>query len=163
MKPHNIKLLSVMVFAIYLVTGCSKPAETGVVADKPAEARTAAAGTYYDDAGLGIREETLFIEAGVEPPESSFPTAAPGSTEVIERAFSSAPPQIPHSTEGLLPIKTDNNACTGCHMPSVAAALNATAVPESHLEGGDLDNARFNCSQCHVTQANVEAIVENTF
>ena len=164
MKLHNFKLLSTMVIAICLTAGCSRPAETGVVADKPAQSKGGtAAVAEYDDAGLGIRDETLFLEEGVEPPESSYPTAAPGTSQVLDQAFSNSPQLIPHSTEGLLPITKDNNACMGCHMPAMAAAVNSTPIPETHLNGKNLDNERFNCNQCHAPQANIEAVVENTF
>jgi len=44
-----------------------------------------------------------------------------------------APLMIPHSTEGLLPITQNNNACLGCHMPAVAKSMGATPIPVSHF------------------------------
>ncbi|NKQ40845.1 MAG: hypothetical protein HF962_04665 [Sulfurovum sp.] len=40
---------------------------------------------------------------------------------------------IPHDVEGLLPITKENNSCLGCHMPEVAASINAVAIPTSHF------------------------------
>lgn len=152
---------------------------------------------------LGLRKTDLYKEAddtvGVQ---AKFDAPAPGSGVRYERAFVNAPPMIPHSVEGLLPITKGNNACLGCHMPDVAAGVKATPIPPSHFtnfrpdtamkdgkvvkEGkvvglkGDIGNTsdiklakakklktlyqgRFNCSQCHAPQANIDAVVGNTF
>jgi len=97
---------------------------------------------------------------------------------------------IPHDTEGMLPITTNNNQCVGCHMPAVAASINATPMPMSHYtnfrphhkydgkkfeksidnmkneismkESEMLVNARFNCTQCHAPQSEGQ-LVGNTF
>jgi len=122
-----------------------------------------------------------------EMPEYS--KAAPGTAERYERSFENAPPMIPHMTDGFFPITKDNNICLSCHMPNVAPATGAVAIPESHFTNyrpdvkkvGDkyavdakegevvakklenLSPARFNCSQCHVPQANVTVDIKNTF
>ena len=145
---------------------------------------------------LGLRKTTLFDEK-VAPPAVEFSKAQPGSAKRIERSYVNAPPLIPHSVEGLLPITIKNNACLGCHMPDVAKGVGATPIPESHFtdfrptttlnkEGQivkdgkvvantsdvkiakfkklkKLSPARYNCSQCHVPQANVKPLVGNTF
>ena len=123
---------------------------------------------------------------------ASMPTyseSAPGTSQRVDRSFENAPPMIPHSTVGLVPIKMNNNACLTCHMPDVAVTMKSTALPASHFTNyrpdvhlndgtidvekskevtqidlkGKLNMARFNCTQCHVTQANVDLAVENTF
>ena len=95
---------------------------------------------------LGLRKTTLFNE-DIKPVEGKFDRAAPGASNRFERAYVNAPPMIPHSTEGLLPITKDNNQCLGCHMPDVAKGVGATAIPASHftnyrpttvLKGGEL-------------------------
>jgi len=114
---------------------------------------------------------------------------APGTSNRVERAFENAPPMIPHSVEGLVPITKSLNTCTSCHLPDVAVAMKSTAMPESHFTNyrpdvklndgtydiatnkdvtqkslqGKLNMARYNCTQCHVTQANVDLAIENTF
>jgi cytochrome c-type protein NapB len=162
--PITIQFL-VALLAIGFTSACSDPQSAGP--DAGAEVATTptavSSSIAYGDEGIGFRKETLFNEQGVEPPVATFTTVAPGSSQNLDRAFSTAPPQIPHSTEGLLPIKTDSNSCIACHLPAVAAALKATSVPESHMRDGGLSNARFSCSQCHVPQANVELIVDNDF
>ncbi len=52
---------------------------------------------------------------------------------MIPRAFENAPPMIPHSVEGLLPITMNNNSCIGCHSPEVAHMMKSTAIPSSHF------------------------------
>jgi cytochrome c-type protein NapB len=124
------------------------------------------------------------------PPMPEYSDAAPGSAQKIERSFENAPPLIPHSTNGLVPIKKDNNMCLSCHMPAVAAAVKATAIPPSHMTdyrpkvvekggkykvdaeegqvyekslGDKLASARYNCTQCHVPQAKIDPMVQNNF
>ena len=95
---------------------------------------------------LGLRKTTLFDE-NVKPVEGKFDRAAPGASARFERAYVNAPPMIPHSVDGLLPITKDNNQCLGCHMPDVAKGVGATSIPASHftdyrpttvLKGGEL-------------------------
>lgn len=145
---------------------------------------------------LGLRKTTLFNEK-VAPPKVEYTKAQPGTAKRFERSYVNAPPLIPHSVEGLLPITIKNNACLGCHMPNVAKSVGATPIPESHfvdfrpstkvdakgniIKDGKvvkntsdvkiakfkklkkLNPARYNCSQCHVPQANVKPLVANTF
>lgn len=119
----------------------------------------------------------------------TYTSAAPGTSQRMERSFENAPPMIPHSTVGLVPIKKDMNACVTCHMPAVSVAMKSTAIPASHFTdyrpevvlndgkidieksklitkedlGGKLSYTRFNCTQCHVTQADVDVAIQNTF
>jgi len=151
---------------------------------------------------LGLRKTNLYSEDKVTPPPVKYTDAAPGTAKRFDRAYENAPPLIPHSVDGLLPITKNNNACLGCHMPDVAKSMGATPIPPSHFtnfrptttlkngqflkEGktvgpdGQLGNVgdiklakakklthlyegRYNCSQCHVPQANVKPLVKNTF
>ena len=95
---------------------------------------------------LGLRKTTLFNE-DVKPNDGKFDRPAPGAAARFERAYVNAPPMIPHSVEGLLPITKENNQCLGCHMPEVAKGVGATPIPASHftdyrpttvLKGGEL-------------------------
>ncbi len=144
---------------------------------------------------LGLRGSGL---SGVmAPPKVDYKRPAPGAAKRFARSYVNAPPLIPHSVEGLLPITAANNACLGCHMPDAAKSVGATPIPESHfvdfrpttkvdkkgrlIKDGKavantadvkiakfkklkkLNPARYNCSQCHVPQANVKPLVGNTF
>lgn len=83
---------------------------------------------------LGLRKTDLYAEAGeTEGVQADFNRPAPGASTKFERAFVNAPPMVPHSVEGLLPITQSNNQCLGCHMPEVAKSVNATPIPVSHF------------------------------
>jgi len=83
---------------------------------------------------LGLRQTDLYSEkdetSGVK---TDYSRPAPGQSTRFERAYVNAPPMIPHSVEGLLPIKQNNNQCLGCHMPEAAKAMGATPIPTSHF------------------------------
>jgi len=154
-----------------------------------------ASGTVSEES-LGLRKTNLYSEDGTSPEQAKFDAAAPGAAKTLQRAYDNAPPLIPHSTEGLLPITAKNNACLGCHMPAAAKGVGATAIPASHFvnfrpntkigkdgavvkEGKAVKNTsdvkvvehkqktlyqgRYNCSQCHVPQANIKPLVKNNF
>ncbi len=82
---------------------------------------------------LGLRKVDLYKEDTAEPVKADFSRPAPGEAQKFERAFLNAPPMIPHSVEGLLPITKDNNQCLNCHMPEAAKGVGATPLPESHF------------------------------
>ena len=82
---------------------------------------------------LGLRKADLYSEDTVTPNAADFDRPAPGSSTKFERAYVNAPPMIPHSVEGLLPITQSSNQCIGCHMPEAAKAMNATPIPVSHF------------------------------
>jgi len=83
---------------------------------------------------LGLRKTDLYAEEGeTEGVQADFARPAPGESTKFERAYVNAPPMIPHSVEGLLPITQSNNQCVGCHMPEAAKAVNATPIPVSHF------------------------------
>ena len=145
---------------------------------------------------LSLRKTDINDESKAKPIDAKYNAAAPGSAKPFERSYENAPPLIPHSVDGLLPITIKNNACLGCHMPDVAKSMGATPIPESHFtdfrpktevkdgkiikDGKAVKNtsdvkvakfkklkklnpARYNCSQCHVPQANVKPLVKNNF
>ncbi|BDY13632.1 nitrate reductase cytochrome c-type subunit [Hydrogenimonas cancrithermarum] len=132
--------------------------------------KSATSNTIVTEEELGLRKENLYTEKGVAPVKKVDVTAAPGTAKRFERSYENAPPLIPHSVDGLLPITRNNNACLGCHMPEVASSVGATPIPPTHFMDfrtqkklDHLAQQRFNCSQCHVPQANVKPLVKNTF
>jgi cytochrome c-type protein NapB len=83
---------------------------------------------------LGLRQTDIYSEkAETNPVKTDYSRPAPGQSTRFERAYVNAPPMIPHSVDGLLPIKKDNNQCIGCHMPESAKAMGATPIPVSHF------------------------------
>ncbi len=90
------------------------------------------AGTVSEES-LGLRKTNLYTETSTTGDATNYNKAEAGKSTKFERAFENAPPMIPHNTDGMLPIKIGNNACTGCHMPEVAADMKATPIPASHF------------------------------
>lgn len=148
---------AVAVLAAGILAGCAQPG-----AGKSAS---------VSEEELGLRNAPLYGEAVALNQSLDYVGKDPGSGERFERSFENAPPMIPHSVEGLLPITTANNTCTGCHLPEVAPMVGAISVPASHLYDlrndkdlhGQLSNARYNCSQCHAPQVNRDPAVQNRF
>lgn len=121
---------------------------------------------------LGLRKQTIYNEEPVTPPEFKYSEAAPGTSKKIPRAYQNCPPMIPHDTAGMTPITQETNACLTCHMPDVAPSVGATAIPKSHFTNyrteehkflGELYKGRFNCTQCHAPQAQIDPLVKNNF
>ena len=178
-----------------LMIACSMVAliSIGCAASSNAEAVTSVGTASNESAqSLSLRKGDAFSESDMVAAKTTYSDKAPGTSTRIERAFQDAPPMIPHSVEGLLPITTANNTCIGCHMPEVAPAMKATPIPKSHFvnfrpkhnfDGKQftkvIDNqknevaiseastklsmSRFNCSQCHAPQSTGALAVENTF
>jgi cytochrome c-type protein NapB len=82
---------------------------------------------------LGLRKSDLYQEDKGTGSKTDYSRPAPGSSTKFERAYRDAPPMIPHSVEGLLPITKMNNQCLGCHMPEVAKSVGSTAIPVTHF------------------------------
>ena len=167
-----------------LIAGCSDGAKT--------ESK-ASVGSTVTEASLGLRKTDLYSEDSTSASKTEYRHASAGSSSKMKRAFQDAPPMIPHSTEGMLPIKIGNNQCTGCHMPETAKYMDPmpTPIPVSHFtdfrpkhkivdgtftkvadnykndvsikKTDHLQGARFNCSQCHAPQSQGNLAVENTF
>ncbi|HED10536.1 MAG TPA: nitrate reductase cytochrome c-type subunit; periplasmic nitrate reductase electron transfer subunit [Caldithrix abyssi] len=142
----------------------------------------------------GIDEDKLgLIDADVMSEDTDLETRPkylgerPGEGAKFERSFENAPPLIPHTTAGFLPITARRNICLSCHTPEKAREVKATPFPETHLSdirprliledgiyknpSGDLqvkklqqlNFAYFNCSQCHVPQADIKVDISNLF
>jgi cytochrome c-type protein NapB len=95
----------------------------------------------------------------------------PGQVKPFKKSFVTAPPMIPHSVNGMVPIKIGSNACLSCHMPQNAKGMGITAIPSDHFvdnfEGDKkrqrIAGSRYNCTQCHAPQATLDPVIENRF
>ncbi len=165
-------MICAMIFTLLLV-GCSSNNNADYIADEDID--------MSDDLIMG--DESVLTDM----PEYS--KVRGGESEMIDRSFENAPPLIPHRVGGFLPIKIDDNKCLRCHMPDKAPEFGAIPLPETHFtsyrptvvekdgkylvdaeEGeviekdlGHFNGAMFNCSQCHVPQAEVTVDIPNTF
>ncbi|MEW5968068.1 MAG: nitrate reductase cytochrome c-type subunit [Pseudomonadota bacterium] len=111
------------------------------------------------------------VNADGVPDAFEYRQADPYSGGVLPRAFVGAPPQVPHSVDGLVPITRDSNACISCHQqPDQVGKRKVkgqpTPLPKSHytdVRNNALHMGRYNCTQCHAPQADVKSLVGNTF
>lgn len=124
---------------------------------------------------MGLSKGSVFDTP--TPKVYHYGTAQPGQSKLLPRAYSGAPPQIPHDISDFLPITAQSNLCVACHnQPAQWGKAPeqgvATAIPASHYTDlrrapgkvtENLINARYNCNQCHVPQTDAPALVKNTF
>ncbi len=167
------KLLVSLTVVVSLIAGCSNHKD-----DK-----------WVDDENINMSDELLLSDESALTDMPEYSKVRSGESEVFQRSFENAPPLIPHRVGGFLPIKVDDNKCLRCHMPDKAPEFKATPLPKTHFtsyrpavieEDGtyrvdategevveqDLDHfsgAFFNCTQCHVPQANVTIEIPNVF
>jgi cytochrome c-type protein NapB len=163
-----MKKLIITALSATLILGLSACADKGETKTQAKSAETSK--PTVTEESLGLRKENLYTESGVAPVKKVDVAAAPGTAKRFERSYENAPPLIPHSVDGLLPITKNNNACLGCHMPEVASSVGATPISKTHFMDfrhqkmlDHLAEQRYNCSQCHVPQANVKPLVKNNF
>lgn len=141
-----------------------------------------------DENQLGFIDASVKSQETNLKEKAKFSEETPGSGVAIERAFENAPPMIPHTTDGFFPIKIDNNICLSCHMPDKVEETGAVSIPKMHFTNlrpqmqlingkyvmtqqdtlvrqylNKLDNAYYNCNQCHVPQADVSVDIKNLF
>lgn len=140
---------------------------------------TGLAGAYAGQQGvadkdLGLSKSTVFDTPS--PEAFAYGEASPGSGNTLPRAYTGAPPQIPHNIQGFTPVTVRTNACVGCHNNPAMWGKKVkgvpTPMPPSHYTDTrnapgnvtkKLIGARFVCTQCHVPQASVQPLVDNTF
>ncbi len=102
--------------------------------------------------------------------ESSVPSMKKWAKdgEPIERDYVQQPPLIPHSIKGYK-INVKFNKCLTCHSWANYKEAGATKVSQTHFSDreenvlANIAPRRYFCTQCHVPQANVKPLVENTF
>lgn len=143
-------------------------------------AATMAAGFVYAATPVKTDEMGLSKTSVFEVPAPRvyhYSDAAPGQSKLLPRAYSGAPPQVPHAVSDFLPITRENNLCVACHaQPDLwgkkPEAGTPVPIPPSHYTDrrnapdkvtDHLINGRYNCNQCHVPQTDAPALVENTF
>ena len=144
---------------------------------------------YIADEDIDMSDELLLSDESILTDMPEYSKVRGGESEMFDRSFENAPPLIPHRVGGFLPIKVDDNKCLRCHMPDKAPEFEAIPIPKTHFtsyrpvvveedgkyrvdahEGeviekdlGHFNGAMFNCSQCHVPQAEVTVDIPNTF
>ena len=126
-----------------------------------------------DESSLGLSKTSVFdnptpVAPVYDAPPPGVPVTAP------ERYFPGAPPVIPHSIEGLVPITSQNNTCLGCHdKPDLIGKKNKgvpTPMTASHYSSPwtkdkpaqKVSGSRYSCDQCHAPQSDAKPLVKNT-
>lgn len=144
---------------------------------------------WLKDEQIDMSDDLLMSDESVLTSMPEYSKIRGGESETFQRSYENAPPLIPHRISGFLPIKADDNKCLRCHMPDKAPKFKATPLPKTHFtsyrpaliekdgrylvdakEGevvqkdlGHFNKAMFNCSQCHVPQAEVTVEIPNVF
>lgn len=165
-----MKYLSLI--ALFFLVACNQPKEKEI-----------------DEDQLGFIDADLYSDETNFKMKANFNEDKPETGITINRSFENAPPMIPHTTAGFFPIKRDNNICLSCHMPDKVEESGAREISKTHFQSWrpqlevkagvysnpkedkqvyvkevkDLNMAYFNCSQCHVPQADVTIDIENLF
>lgn len=144
--------------------------------------------TKIDEDKLGFIDADLHSDNTNLKMKAAYNMDKPAVGATYERSFENAPPMIPHTTAGFFPIKMDNNICLSCHMPDKVEESGAREISKTHFQNwrpqlkeengkysnpddsdvfvkqmDKLNNSYFNCSQCHVPQADVTIDIENLF
>ncbi|MEF3191893.1 MAG: nitrate reductase cytochrome c-type subunit [Campylobacterales bacterium] len=121
---------------------------------------------------LGLAKVGVEADTALSDKPFRYQGQAPGSgNKRIKRTYANQPPMIPHDISSLPVITQTENVCIGCHMPDVAKAMGAIPVPKSHMINlrtktdlkGQLHQGRWNCTQCHAPQAELDPVVMNKF
>lgn len=122
------------------------------------------------DDDLGLSKTSVFDVPA--PAVFEYGSKDPGTVgKRMARSYNTAPPMIPHTTKDMVPITRDFNLCKDCHVvPDMIGQKITQGVPVpapvshySDVKKGELYMGRWNCTQCHREQANVNALVVNTF
>ena len=85
-----------------------------------------------------------------------------------KRNYPMQPPVIPHTIRGYQ-VNLRNNKCMSCHSRVRTEESQAPMVSVTHFMDRDgnflaeISPRRYFCNQCHVTQLDAKALVENDF
>jgi cytochrome c-type protein NapB len=86
----------------------------------------------------------------------------------LKRNYPMQPPIIPHTIRDYT-INLNVNKCLSCHSRQRTEESQAPMVSVTHYMNRDgnflaeISPRRYFCNQCHVTQADVKPLVDNTF
>jgi nitrate reductase cytochrome c-type subunit len=143
----------------------------------------AGTGARLSDDQISLRREGLLETSPSMQPLYALKEA--GESKRLPRAYYGAPPLIPHSIAGMR-LNQGTNECLDCHeggdkdtpgappshyiqalyrvRPLDQARHGQTTTFEGFAKSEKVTGFRYNCLQCHVTQAtNAAPLVANTF
>ncbi len=127
---------------------------------------TPAASSPIPDTALGLSKGSVFEVA--TPPAPKRNASVPGELPVLPRAYSIAPPRIPHAIDDFLPITQKDSACMGCHgVKGDKQPGQPTPIPASHYVDlrrtpgkpqQELAGSRWVCTACHVPSTETQPL-----
>lgn len=122
------------------------------------------ASTAYGQDVVSLRGQAALDAQSVPSEITKSQTEVPP----MKRVYVQQPPLIPHSIDGYK-IDLRNNKCLICHSWANAKMSGATKISATHfkdrdgVELADVSPRRYFCTQCHVSQENVQPLVQNEF
>lgn len=131
---------------------------------------TAAALAVAALAGSALAQDVQTLR-GATPLDKDAPAPEirkPDTGAMFGRAYRQQPPLIPHEIDGYQ-IDVKANKCIGCHDWPQNTVAGAPKISETHYIGrqgerlNHVSTARWFCTQCHVPQSQVDALVPNDF
>lgn len=161
--------LAAMILTVSACAVQEKVASTSPAPQQVAASSTAPTVESIKDDDLGLSKSSVYDVPA--PTAVEFKGGDPGVNALIGKSYFTAPPMIPHSTKDMTPITRDFNLCKDCHVqPTMIGQKIDPGVPvpapASHyvnVEKGEFYMGRWNCTQCHREQANVDVLVQSTF
>ncbi|HEY9080089.1 nitrate reductase cytochrome c-type subunit [Magnetovibrio sp.] len=118
---------------------------------------------YAEEGVTSLRGQTALDE---EPGAADITKQDTGKR--FTRNYRQQPPLIPHKIEKYQ-IDLKANQCLGCHDWPQNVEANAPKISETHYVSptgvrlNKVSGSRWFCNQCHVPQAETNALVPNTF
>lgn len=135
----------------------------------------ASTGGGIDQSDMGLGDDAVFTTP--IPLDAQYASIKAGESDLIEPAYNTLPPEIPHITQKYLPITMQENGCIECHdryrkidNPLAYKKGKKIPMPRSHYGGfagkgivDEVSGARYTCVQCHVQASDATPLVDNTF
>ena len=153
-----------LLIAVVVVAGATGLFWRGVTAHQAANQRP------NSDRDLTLGKTTL-VDPQLPAP-FIFTDESPGDSTLLPRSYDGAPPLVPHSLDGLVPIAREENLCLFCHAIGSTDPGDPPQVPRSHfidwrvapdVVRDTVAGARWTCTTCHVRQSDAPTPVGNTF
>lgn len=123
-----------------------------------------------DDASVRSLRPTDVSTADQAPSGKAMIGKRPGAQQTIPRTFEQQPPLIPHAMTNFDEVSLSDNQCLECHGPDTYEKKNAPRLGDSHFRdqrtgevSQTMSGARYQCTLCHVPQADAQPLVENEF
>jgi nitrate reductase (cytochrome), electron transfer subunit len=121
------------------------------------------------DDSIGLSKTSVYDVP--DPAVYKYGGGDPGTNKRAVRSYMTAPPMITHSIKDMVPIKRNSNLCKACPVQPAMIGQKLepgmpVPAPASHyvsVKKGQLYMGRWNCTQCHRPQAQVDVLVQNTF